>query len=479
MRLIKYVVIAAVIVGGWWTGYSMKDRKVEVKPTTDQPVPNVAIAQPQDQSLIDPDLILPPPSDQGSMIDMPIGDISQHFREKAGLKRPDSEIQLTRIKSCGGWFPRWNATDSDPPPLEPVKLPPVIRIPAQHDESPTKFDPTVKRVLHRQLAMWMYVNQRDLRLNFDITKRGSSGIKCVELWARRSADQEYECVDRMEGDKPPFATRLGSEGNYDLRLVFVSGSGVKSLTPTRSDLPDVYVCLDTTPPAVELLSPSADEAGVVKLRWKASDANLDEQPICLQYSVDGDTWSPVREDDKWLPNTGEYAWKVPAGLPHEMHLRVQARDKAGNVGEARSPSKFSVDLVVPEGRISGLVEKGPEPRCNRTADSQIYDLPPSDPALTKRELLPRPRIRILAEYSPSLKTVEAPIIAYKQSSWPEVLQMPREVPIILHREEQERQPPTTEFDQSRLLLPTWPVLDSFVTAPASCGRTQTATMPHG
>lgn len=467
MRLIKYVIIAAVIVGGWWTGYSMKDRKAEVKPASEPSAPSVAIGQPKEPPLIDPDLILPPPSDQGSMIDMPIGDISQHFRDKAGLKRPNSEIQLTSIKRCGGWFPHWDAIDSDPPPLEPVNLPPVIRIPAQHDESPTKVDPTVKRVLHRQLAMWMYVNQRDLRLNFDITRRGSSGVKAIELWARRSADQEYECVDRMEGDKPPFATRLGSEGNYDLRLVFVSGSGVKSPTPTRSELPDVYVCLDTTPPAVELLSPSADETGVVKLRWKASDANLDEQPICLQYSIDGDTWIPVSEDDKWLPNTGEYAWKVPAGLPHEMHLRVQARDKAGNVGEARLPSKFSVDLVVPEGRISGVVEKGPVPRCDRNPDLRIYDLPPPDAAC--RELLPRPRSQILAEYSPNQRAW--PVIASKESVESELLPMPREMHglmllveprIIIHSEEQEHpQEPIPKFDQGSnldLIPPKWPQL---------------------
>jgi hypothetical protein len=111
----------------------------------------------------------------------------------------------------------------------------------------------------------------------------------------------------------------------------------------------------------------------VKLHWRAIDRNLEEQPIRLLYSVDGESWKSVCDDDSWLPNTGTYAWNVPAGLPHEVHLRVQARDKAGNVGEARSPSKFSVDLVAPEGRISGVVESGPEPRVVRQRVIPIYD----------------------------------------------------------------------------------------------------------
>lgn len=385
----KYLLIVAVVAGGYWTGYAMKrDRQTQATPAVVSPA--VVVVAPMDPTPppVDPSLILPPVPAQGAMIDIPIDDIRKQFREKAGLETKDvssaEDLFRTPNRTIGhgniavrSGQSGWDATGipgadghvslealfkgNNAPPPDPVKLPPVIRIPAPSEE-PVRVDPTVKRVVHRQIMPWMFVNDRDLRLNFDVTKRGSSGIKAIELWARRSSDHDYECVDRMLGDRPPFITRLWSEGNYEFRLVFESGSGERTRTPTHNDLPDLYVCLDTTAPLVELLPPSADENGVVKLRWKASDGKLDEQPIRLQYSVDGATWEPVGDADSWLPNTGTYAWKVPAGLPHEVHLRVQARDKAGNVGEARSPGKFSVDLVMPEGRINGVVEKGPEPR---------------------------------------------------------------------------------------------------------------------
>ncbi len=97
-------------------------------------------------------------------------------------------------------------------------------------------------------------------------------------------------------------------------------------------------------------------------------------PIRLECSVDGATWRSVTENDEWLPNTGEYVWTLPLDLPPELHLRVIARDKAGNIGESRSQSKYPIDLTVPEGRISGFVERLPEPReyCPSTQFKTIY-----------------------------------------------------------------------------------------------------------
>lgn len=412
MRFAKNAFILALVAGSFGIGHLMRGRTDHVRPEVTASTPVTAAPAEVEPPTIDPSLILPPPSAQGMTMDMPIDDIRKHFREKARIGPPPREL-----------------IPFEPPLLIPVVSndeprslpPPVIRLPAPPEEPQPPA--TVKRVLHRQLAMWMYVNERDLRLNFDVTKRGSSGIKAVELWARRNSESDYECIDRMIGDKPPFATRLGSEGNYELRLVFVSGSGNRSSVLQRDDLGDIFVCLDTTPPQVELLPPSAIDAATVNLRWKATDANLDEQPIRLAYSVDGETWQPIAEENDWLPNSGEYAWKLPAGLPHEVDIRIQARDKAGNIGEARSPSKFSVDLVVPEGRISGVVERGPEAREAAAVEPRSHVLAEFTPPYARRnsaasstgsdeqtplqngepEMLPPPR-----EYEPTMDVPNIP-----------------------------------------------------------------------
>jgi hypothetical protein len=448
MRHCKYLLIVAVVAVGYWTGYAMRrDRPAEAKPAVDPPAAVVVAPMDPTPPAIDPILILPPVPDRGAMIDIPIDDIRKQFRDKAGLKQKEEVIDLTKMLLPGdrGGFEEFDLTKcvpipfrrdgkSSPPQPEPKTLPPVIRLPAPPDEPPPTLHPTVKRVVHRQLANWMFVNERDLRLNFDITKRGSSGIKAVELWARRSSDHDYDCVDRMIGDKPPFMTRLWSEGTYEFRLVFEGGSGERTRTPTRNDLPDLYVCLDTTSPVVELLPPSTDETGVVMLRWKASDRNLEEQPICLHYSVDGKTWEPLDGKENWLPNTGTYAWKVPAGLPHEVHLRVQARDRAGNVGEARSPGKFSVDLVMPDGRISGVVEKGPEPRVTQEESAKV---------------------RVLAEYVPIRNRNEVDLVIPDVPPHNlEQLPLPRE---MQSDREQLPMPRQATASEHSWLPPRWPV----------------------
>jgi hypothetical protein len=190
---------------------------------------------------------------------------------------------------------------------------------------------------------------------------------------------------------------------------------VKSPTPTCDEPPDLYVCLDTTKPEVELLPPVSESPGVIKLRWKATDANLEESPIRLEFSIGGETWSPVQADSDWLPNTGEYLWTIPKGLPPELHLHVMARDKAGNIGESRSQSKYPIDLTVPEGRISGFIENLPEPRTARLEyqiPSSIVPAQFSEPSTYPEE----PRV---------LPTLQREWPAMNRIEDPELLPMPR------------------------------------------------------
>jgi hypothetical protein len=374
MRLGKFFLIMAIIGSGFGAGYLWRNRQFAAQGPQSVAGQYDAVKEPMPPGY-DPSLVLPPASEKGVTIDPPIELVRGHFLRQTGFEQATNdepplvdgppllppEPNPLRFDQS----PPWPVIAEGPPALEPAPLPPVIRLPAPSDEEPELLPlPHVKRVVFQEFAPCMYVNARDLRLDYDVIRKGPSGIKAVELWGRRSSGSDYECVDRMESDSPPFATRLGSEGNYEFRLVMISGTGVKSPVPTRDDAPDLCVCLDTTPPVVEMLPPLADMelTGVIRLRWKAEDKHLDDNPIHLEFSLDGRTWLPIADNDEWLPNTGVYSWKLPDNLPSELHLRVSARDKAGNVGESRSPRKVPVDLTVPEGRIGGIVETLPMPR---------------------------------------------------------------------------------------------------------------------
>ena len=408
MRHWKLLLIVAIVGSGFATGYVWKNWSTpQVQPSA----PDVAVHQPAPMpSGYDLSLILPPPETKGEMIDIPVADIRKHFREKAGLKSTDDFPPLEgpalppiepRPFPIGITLPTTTIVPVDAqlelPPIvetiEPTPLPPrVIRLPAP-DEEPRS--PNVRPVLHRQVGMWVYTNNRELRLNFDVVQKGPSGIKFVELWGRRSSDAEYECADQMEGDQPPFRSRLWSEGNYEFRMVFVSRTGMRTRTPKLSDEADIYVCLDTSAPVIEMQAPQAEAPGIIKLRWTAADKNIDVNPVSLSYSTDGELWLPLANS---LPAEGEYRWTVPAGVPSEVHLRAEAKDKAGNIGVWRSSKTVAIDLTVPEGRISGYVERLPEPRAVYLEPATDFRDPPIYPEeknglLPVRELLPMPRVK--------------------------------------------------------------------------------------
>ncbi len=353
MNLWKYTLMIAVVAGGFGTGYLCRQRE-PIRCVQIQTQPPAGAAAPG----YDPSLIVPPPDvdSKGVFLDPPLDELRNQFRKQMGFETNASET----TRGDASWLIPVEATSDLPAPDQvPATLPPSLRRRTSSGEAPLSTTPA--RFQHRPAGLRVYTNRRDIRLNFEVARQCAAGIKAVELWCRRSPDASYECVDRMEGCKSPFVTRLWSEGDYEFRLVLVDGLGVKT-SLTHEDLPDICVCLDTTPPIIEMQRPVLDGAGVVKLNWLAGDRNLDELPISLEYTEDGKSWKSLTADE-WQPNTGEYLWVPPAGLSDKVRFRILARDTAGNIAMAPAPSKSErFDYTLPEARINGFIETLPEPR---------------------------------------------------------------------------------------------------------------------
>ena len=52
-----------------------------------------------------------------------------------------------------------------------------------------------------------------------------------------------------------------------------------------------------------------------------------------------------------LENSGRYVWQMPADVPFQFLVRVEATDRAGNVGSDETAKPVSVDLAQPKGII--------------------------------------------------------------------------------------------------------------------------------
>jgi len=198
------------------------------------------------------------------------------------------------------------------------------------------------------------VNSSEVSLAYSIEDVGPSGIASVELWMTRDG-KSWSKLGEDEDRISPIVARLPGEGVYGLTLVVRNGVGNGQPPPRAGDPPQLWLEVDLTPPRVQILGcepARGGENGLLTVTWSASDKNLASRPISLYYATRPEgPWTTIVSG---LDNTGKYVWRIPNGTPYQFYVRVEAVDRAGNVGTAETPKPVIVDLSVPRGRLLGI-----------------------------------------------------------------------------------------------------------------------------
>lgn len=215
------------------------------------------------------------------------------------------------------------------------------------------------------------VKDRKVCLNFTVAKVGPSGLGNADVYVTLDKGAHW---NKAPGDTPislppnidlhgsdPISGSVGvvlpAEGTiYGFIVAVKSKAGLAPPPPKPGDVPEILVELDTTPPRANLFKPYADpsQANTLVLSWTATDRNLAENPIVLEWSEQRDgPWNAIGGGP--LPNSGQYAWHLPAQTPSRVFLRVTVRDLAGNESRAQTKEPELIDLSVPQTKIIGLV----------------------------------------------------------------------------------------------------------------------------
>jgi len=125
----------------------------------------------------------------------------------------------------------------------------------------------------------------------------------------------------------------------------------------------VWVEVDLTAPMVHWVNAEVgrgDQTGGLTVTWSAADKHFGREPIKLSYASDDQgPWTTIAEN---LPNTGSYVWHKGPGAPYKFKIRVEAVDKAGNVGSAVTQKHVLFDLAQPKAAILGVAPAGPADR---------------------------------------------------------------------------------------------------------------------
>lgn len=216
----------------------------------------------------------------------------------------------------------------------------------------------------------IYVKTKSLTLNYN-ARVGQSGLLASRLYA---ADDKLDwTIAKEDGAKPAppvaspdtpriiplkFEYAAPADGTYNFIIVAENHRGPNRRPPVKGSTGDIQVVVDTKPPVVEIIStkvsPNGDRGAVVDIRWKATDINIEPVPIMLEYrAADKQEWKAITAD--WIDNTGQHTWTAPTGESHEFHIRVRARDRAGNMGDKVTEKPVNVDLAVPQVDYSDVV----------------------------------------------------------------------------------------------------------------------------
>jgi hypothetical protein len=198
------------------------------------------------------------------------------------------------------------------------------------------------------------VNSRRIRLNYNISDVGPSGVSSIELWATRDG-RTWQRYSNEPPPAGPLVVHVAEEGRYGFTIVVRSGVGLSTPPPRTGDPPQLWVEVDETHPVVRLLQAEigkGSEHGNLTLTWMASDANLLPRPITLSMAPDkAGPWTPLATN---LENTGKYVWHLPKDVPYQFYVRVEAHDRAGNCGVDCCSEPIKVDHALPKGTILGV-----------------------------------------------------------------------------------------------------------------------------
>ncbi len=265
-------------------------------------------------------------------------DVRMQARDRAGNK--GMQTAAVSLQGGGGFLPPGGNQNSNPGFLAPPQTPGNV--------APPSFGPGPGEP-ERQ-----YVNNTKVNLDYEIKDKGPSGVSVVELWYTLDGRgwTKYPARFGEDPNQSNISFDVAGPGLYGLTLVAKSGVGLGKNPPQVGDRPQVWIEVDLTKPAVQLrdvVVHTGAEKGKMTIAWAATDTNLHAEPITLSYSESPTgPWTKILEKGK---NDGRYVWQMPESVPYQIHVKVEAIDKAGNVGEDVTRGLIKIDLSQPEIKI--------------------------------------------------------------------------------------------------------------------------------
>ncbi len=214
--------------------------------------------------------------------------------------------------------PRWLANTK-------VELPQITNPPHQVAKPAVTPEPTKRQI----------VNSTKVFLDYQIENAGLSGVGKVGVWITRDKGQSWHKVGEDNQRKSPIEVQLPGEGLFGVTLIASNGRGVMGAPPATGDAPDGWIEVDTSKPSAQITAVRTaieSNQAVVHISWSSADKNLADAPVDLFFAATPQgPWLPIV---KGLKAEGTHRWAPPVEIGPQAHLRLTAKDVAGNIAIA-------------------------------------------------------------------------------------------------------------------------------------------------
>lgn len=198
-------------------------------------------------------------------------------------------------------------------------------------------------------------NSKRFQLDYDIDAIGPDGLRAVELWITPDGGKNWQRHATDNDRRSPVDVEIDREGIFGFRIIVISNDGLRTRTPRRGDLADMWVNIDTTRPKAQITAAPygrGNTSGKLLVQWQVSDPNLALRPIRLSYSPRAQgPWTTIEDG---IRNVGEFVWKPAADVPEQVYLQLEAADIAGNKQTHQLARPIDISGLIPRGHIRGI-----------------------------------------------------------------------------------------------------------------------------
>ncbi|MBN1808863.1 MAG: tetratricopeptide repeat protein [Planctomycetes bacterium] len=201
-------------------------------------------------------------------------------------------------------------------------------------------------------------------ITYEAEDIGGAGLGSVVLWYTRDGGLTWNRYGVDKDLQSPMEFSVEQGGSYGFFMQATDRVGNSTVPPRQGTRPEIVTVIDDRGPTVELLTMTsgAYKGGETQeIRWNATDDNMGDRPINIEYTVDGGaSWFPIAKDE---PNDGSYNWTLPRANSNRVMVRVSAVDALGNRASATSRVPLVIDSIAPQSRATfdvGMVSSVPD-----------------------------------------------------------------------------------------------------------------------